>query len=319
MRNDFVNAIFKSGTARGLLAVSLLLFGSVAAQNTTPSGGNSVVLSESITTVVFIGGALLLVVAFFMFMIVMNMYAGIREMSFEKHPELKARIEKEAKRTFMDKFNASVDIEDEKEVLLDHNYDGIRELDNNLPPWWKYGFYVSIVWGAIYLYAYHWSHIWPNSDEEFKLEMESATAQINAYLEKSAVKIDENSVTLITDAGQLENGKSNYTSVCATCHGNAGEGGIGPNLTDEYWLHGGSIKDIFKTIKYGVTDKGMPTWEAQYSPKEIAELASFIYTLKGTNPPNGKEKQGALFVEVSDSTVVQQSDSTLTDTTKTKK
>jgi cytochrome c oxidase cbb3-type subunit III len=97
--------------------------------------------------------------------------------------------------------------------------------------------------------------------------------------------------------GQYEEGKSIYKTACAVCHGNAGEGLVGPNMTDDYWIHGGSIKDIFKVIKYGVIDKGMKPWKDDYSPNQIAQLSSYIKSMRGTNPPNPKEPQGELYKE----------------------
>ena len=198
--------------------------------------------------------------------------------------------------SLLDKFNASVSIEDERDILLDHNYDGIKELDNSLPPWWKYGFYFTIVWGIAYLIYFHLGS-GPSSEKEYNNEVELAQIQIEEYMKKSANAVDENNVTLASDAGSLDAGKVAYIDNCAACHGRLGEGGVGPNLTDEYWLHGGSINDIFKTIKYGVPAKGMKSWKAELSPSQIRNVSSYIKTLFGTNPPNAKEKQGELYID----------------------
>lgn len=198
--------------------------------------------------------------------------------------------------SLLDKFNASVAVENEKDILLDHNYDGIKELDNSLPPWWKYGFYFTIVWGIVYLIYYHLGS-GPSSEKEYNDEVALAQLQIEEYMKKSANAVDENSVTLASDATNLDAGKTIYMDNCAACHGRLGEGGVGPNLTDDYWLHGGSIKDVFKTIKYGVPAKGMKAWQAELSPSQIRQVASYIKSLYGTNPPNAKEKQGELYKE----------------------
>jgi cytochrome c oxidase cbb3-type subunit 3 len=108
--------------------------------------------------------------------------------------------------------------------------------------------------------------------------------------------VDEKTVTL-ADATGIAEGDKLFHSNCYACHGAKGEGGVGPNLTDNYWLHGGTINDVFKTIKYGWPDKGMQAWEKMYSPIQIKNLASYIKTLAGTNPPNPKAPQGDLFVE----------------------
>lgn len=188
-----------------------------------------------------------------------------------------------------------VPIEHEKDVLLDHNYDGIMELDNNLPPWWKLMFYASIVFGFAYLGHYHLLKTGLSSAEEYEQEMEIAEAAVAEYLKQSAANVDETSVKMVDDPGRLAKGGEIFKMSCAACHGQKGEGGVGPNFTDKYWLHGGSIKDIFKTIKYGVPEKGMISWKAQLSPVQIQDVASFIITLQGTNPPNAKEPQGDLF------------------------
>jgi cytochrome c oxidase cbb3-type subunit III len=204
--------------------------------------------------------------------------------------------------SFMDKFNASVAIENERDILLDHNYDGIKELDNSLPPWWKYGFYFTIVWSFAYIIYYHFGS-GPSQLKEYENEVLLAQTQIEEYMKKSANAVDENNVTLASDAGSLDAGKSAYLDNCAACHGRAGEGGVGPNLTDDYWLHGGSINDIFKSIKYGIPAKGMKAWQTELSPSQIRQVSSFIKTLYGTNPPNAKEKQGDLYKEVSESSI----------------
>ncbi|MBN9299522.1 MAG: c-type cytochrome [Filimonas sp.] len=184
---------------------------------------------------------------------------------------------------------------EEKDLLLDHDYDGIRELDNKLPPWWLYGFYVCIIFAVVYLWRYEVAHSAPSSQEEFKMAMEEAEKQKEAYLAKAANNIDENSVKQMTDTDDLEAGKKVFTTTCAVCHKADGGGMVGPNLTDDYWLHGGSIKDVFKTIKYGVPDKGMQSWKDNFSPKQIAQLASYVKSLHGTNPPGAKEPQGELY------------------------
>ncbi len=196
-----------------------------------------------------------------------------------------------------DKMNSFKPIEQESNIVLDHNYDGIRELDNRLPPWWLYGFYVTIIIGAIYLWRYHVSETAPLSKQEFEIAMKKADEEKAAYLAKAANNIDENTVTLLKEPAALDAGKTAFVQMCAACHGKAGEGGVGPNLTDEYWIHGGSVKDIFKTIKYGWPEKGMKAWQEDFSPVQIAQISSYIKSLQGSNPPNGKEKQGDLYKE----------------------
>ena len=198
----------------------------------------------------------------------------------------------------MDKklFTKAVPVEKEADVLLDHDYDGIHELDNALPPWWKYGFYITIVVAFVYIGYYHVFGSGKSPFQEYTTEMESARIAKEAYDAQNKDKIDENNVPM-ADAAGLAAAKQIFTDKCWPCHGKLGEGGAGPNLTDDYWLHKGSLNDIFKSIKNGYPDKGMQSWATNYSPKEISFLASYVKSLHGTNPPNAKAPQGDLFTE----------------------
>lgn len=190
----------------------------------------------------------------------------------------------------------SVPLENESEVETDHDYDGIRELDNSLPPWWVYMFYVTIVFSIVYLIYFTYAG-GPTQKMEYDNAMAEAQLQKTEMLKKNAANIDENSVLALTESADLAKGKSSYTTKCAACHGQNGEGGVGPNMTDDYWIHGGGIKNVFKTIKYGVQEKGMISWQNQMNPTEMQQVASYILTLKGTNPANGKAPQGNLYTE----------------------
>jgi cytochrome c oxidase cbb3-type subunit III len=226
--------------------------------------------------------------------IYIQLLLGAVRNKLEKEPGAKPVIKRS---WFWDKFNAAIPIEKEKDVLLDHNYDGIQELDNSLPPWWKYGFYLTIIVACIYIYRYHISNTGPSQHDEYVTEMEQGEADKAAYLTQAGNNVDENTVVLLTDAGELAAGKELFIKTCAACHLADGGGVVGPNLTDEYWLHGGSIKDIFKTIKYGWQEKGMKSWKDDYSPKQIQQLASFVKSLKGTKPATPKAPQGELYIE----------------------
>ena len=194
------------------------------------------------------------------------------------------------------KFNSAVPKSKEQDIMLDHSYDGIRELDNDLPPWWKYGFYFTIVFAVIYLFIYHGGgEQHAVSVREYMAETQEAEERKLAYLAKMESLIDENSVVALSESMDIEVGKDIYMNNCRACHGGAGEGGVGPNLTDAYWLHGGGVQNIFKTIKYGVQEKGMLSWKEKLTPKQMQQVSSFILTLEGTNPPNGKEPQGELY------------------------
>jgi cytochrome c oxidase cbb3-type subunit 3 len=194
--------------------------------------------------------------------------------------------------------NDSVPMEKEAEILTDHEYDGIRELDNNLPPWWKYGFYFTIVFSVYYLIDYHVLHTSPLSGQEYQQQIAEADAMKKERLKVAGANVDENTVTMLADAGMIAAGKGIYDGNCASCHGVAGEGLVGPNLTDEFWLHGGGIQNIFKTIKYGVPAKGMIAWQSQLNPEAMQKVSSYIMTLQGTKPANAKAPQGEVWTEV---------------------
>ena len=196
-----------------------------------------------------------------------------------------------------EKVNSMRPVQEEANIDLGHDYDGIRELDNRLPPWWLYGFYCCIIFAVIYLYRFHVAHSAPLSKEEYAISMNEAAAAKEEYLKKSANKVDESNVVYLKDAASLDAGKKIFTTICMACHLTDGGGSVGPNLTDKYWLHGGSIKDIFKTIKYGWPEKGMKSWKDDYSPVQIAQLASYVKSLQGTTPAKAKEPQGVLYEE----------------------
>lgn len=175
---------------------------------------------------------------------------------------------------------------------LDHNYDGIIELDNALPPWWVYLFYGTILFAigySVYFFAYDGF----SQEKELAREVETAQAQIAKFQEANGPSMDENSVILLTDATAIADGKAIYEKNCVPCHLINGGGSVGPNFTDEYWIHGNTINNLFKTIKFGVPEKGMIPWESQLKPEQIQHVASFILTeFGGKNVEGGKEPQG---------------------------
>ena len=189
--------------------------------------------------------------------------------------------------------------EREGTITLHHNYDGIRELDNHLPPWWVNLFVLTVIWAVGYMWYYHWGGNGPNQTEEYNQEVATAKKEIAVALAGKANAVDESSVTALAEAGALGEGELIFRSACVACHGPMAEGTVGPNLTDPYWLHGGGIKNVFKTIKYGVPDKGMIAWASQLKPVDMQKVASYILTLQGTNPPNPKAPQGVLWKEES--------------------
>lgn len=192
----------------------------------------------------------------------------------------------------------SVDAKSEADINLGHDYDGIGELDNPTPPWWQWGFVLSVIFAIVYMYTHHISKTAPNQIQELAIANLKAEELQKQYLANSANKIDENNVTLLTEASDIAEGKTIFVAACAACHRSDGGGLVGPNLTDDYWLHGGDVKDVFRTIKYGVPEKGMKSWKDDYPPKKIAQLAAYIHSLKGSNPPSPKEPEGTLYEEL---------------------
>lgn len=186
-------------------------------------------------------------------------------------------------------------IEQEQDILMHHEYDGIRELDNVLPPWWLWLFYGSIAWSVVYLASVHMFELMPKQQQEYETAMAQARTDVDAYLAAQKNAVDERTAERLTDAGTLAAGAGIFKQNCATCHGQLGEGVAGPNLTDAYWLHGGGIKDLFTTIKYGVNGKAMKAWQTDLKPLEIQSVANFILSLQGTNPPNPKAPEGEIW------------------------
>lgn len=201
------------------------------------------------------------------------------------------------KETYL-KLLGSKPIEEEGELILDHNYDGIKELDNNLPPWWLYGFYATIVFGVIYMVRYHVL----NADDQFaEYEIEYAEAQraIEEYKKTAKNLVDFNTVEVLTDASDLSAGEKIFAANCVACHKAHGGGGIGPNLADEYWILGGGIKNIFKTVSEGGRDgKGMVSWKKEgLSPLEMAQVSSYVLQFQGTTPAEPKAAEGDIWVD----------------------
>lgn len=203
------------------------------------------------------------------------------------------------------KLLGSKPITEEGEIILDHNYDGIKELDNDLPPWWLYGFYISIAFAAIYLLRYH-VFSGPSQIDELETELAEARISIEAYKKTAKDLVDVNTVTQLTEAADLAAGKKIFETNCVACHMADGGGGIGPNLTDKHWILGGDIKSIFKTVSEGGrSGKGMIAWKAQLKPLEMAQVSSYLLTFQGTTPANPKAAEGDLMADEVTETVVE--------------
>jgi cytochrome c oxidase cbb3-type subunit III len=181
---------------------------------------------------------------------------------------------------------------EEKDLMMDHNYDGIVELDNHMPPWLANIFYITIAFGVIYFTYFSVLGLGKTQLEEYEEELRIAAVQAEQRASLALSSIDENTVLFDTSVPALASGKSIYEANCVACHATDGGGGVGPNLTDQYWIHGGSINDVFKVVKYGVVAKGMIPWQDQLSPEEMQNVSSYILTLVGTTPVNPKAPEG---------------------------
>lgn len=278
-----------------VLCISLLFSNSIQAQETTSfilKNEQNILFFFIILTLVFI----LAIVAYMSYLLISTTKSYYRQMLIDKGIIQDVAPEHWTE-NIAQSLNQAVPIEEEYTIDLGHEYDGIRELDNRLPPWWLYMFYASIVWAVAYLFYYHVFEAAPLQIGEYKAEMALAEKNKAIFLEKFGAAVDENSVVLLEAAPDLKKGQQIYETNCVACHGSLGEGGVGPNLTDEYWVHGGGIKNIFKVIKYGVPEKGMIAWQAQLKPDEMQKVASYIMSLEGSNPPNAKAPQGDLYAE----------------------
>src|SRR5690606_7791339 len=249
----------------------------------------------------YVVGALMVVVVILILMVARQVFKVLRVLTEQlaREKAAKAGVPYVAPKSILakwwDKVNASVPVEKERDIELDHEYDGIRELDNHLPPWWKALFYGNIAWSIVYLLVFHVYDLLPLSEEEYQNEVARAEEQRRVFeVTQPAAVVDLDALDFNNDPALIENGKKVFTNNnCGSCHRPDGGGNaIGPNLTDEYWLHGGSAKEIFTTIRDGVLDKGMPAWGRSIKPTDMRDVTYFIMSLQGTNPPDAKAPQG---------------------------
>ncbi len=279
-----------------LIGLHTISYGQAATNAPTASIWNDPLLTFYVAIgFVFVVAMLVLLVAVYMLQVIKIM---TRQAAQQKAKQLGIVYTEEPSwwSTVWIKSNDFVPLEKEADIMLDHNYDGIRELDNHLPPWWKWLFYLSIVFSVVYMIFYHVTDTLPSTIQEYENEVAVAQEQARKLKASNPVAaIDETNVTVVTDALAIADGKQTFLNNCASCHRKDGGGDIGPNLTDEYWIHGGSIKDIFKVVRHGVQNTNMIAWEGFVSPEKMQNVSSYILTLKGTNPENPKKPQGEIY------------------------
>ncbi len=180
----------------------------------------------------------------------------------------------------------------DNDKLLEHAYDGIQEYDNPLPTWWKWIFYATILVVPIYMWDPLGIGVGPGKVKAYEQQMAAFNA---AHPKTAGTYTDEQLVAFAKDPAKVEAGKVVFTSYCAACHRPDGGGLIGPNLTDDFWIHGGRPTDIYKTVNEGVLAKGMPNWGKVLKPDQIEGAVAYVQTLHGTNPANPKAPDGVKY------------------------
>lgn len=292
-----VDVFTKEHTKKISIALLLMSFGFVAnAQDIAASASakvgqtNTGVISEGLITI-FLGAVILVELMIIGYLLIqIRFLTGIEDF-------VEAQKKNKKEQSLWDKFNQFKPIEEESSIDIGHNYDGIRELDNATPPWFTIGFALSILFAIVYIYRFEIAKTAPNQLQEFETEMQKAKEAQAAYEKLVPQKVvDVNNLTLL-DAAGIAKGKEIFVKNCATCHANDGGGGAGPNLVDDYWIHGGSLKDIFVSVSDGYSTKGMPAWKSILKPAQVEELTSYIKSLKGSKPAAPKDAQGDLFTE----------------------
>lgn len=289
-----MNAFHKKILKTLILGVALLTGSTALAQSAQMTDQD--LLTLVVAGAVLVVAILVLIVAIMLVMVLKTILKkeGVLASADAKQPP-------EAKPSLWERLNArltrAVPLEKEEAVMLDHDYDGIKELDNHLPPWWKWLFYATIIISVIYMIVYHVVDYLPLMEEEYALEMKEAEAKRASLEASGAVEtIDVNNPVMSDDPAVIASGQSIFNTNCASCHALDGGGGIGPNLTDNYWLHGGSFKDIFTVVNNGVDGTSMIAWKNVFSPVQVRDVASYVATLVGTTPASPKDQEGELYV-----------------------
>lgn len=277
----------------------ILLSNPVLAQDESISSGLQSMDSTQVAMLIII--CVILGIIILLLILMLYLMSFISAIFRKENPEL--ADEPSWWESFKERF-VTGDVEEElsqDKLMTGHSYDGIQELDNFMPPWLQWVFTGTIIIAFVYFGYYTVLGIGKTGIEEYEEELRIAAIEAEERGSNALASIDETNVEIDNSDIGLSAGKTIYDSNCVACHAADGGGGVGPNLTDQYWLHGGGIKDIFGVIKYGVIEKGMVPWEDQLSPQEIQGVASYILTLQGTTPAVPKDPQGELYEESGES------------------
>jgi cytochrome c oxidase cbb3-type subunit III len=288
-----------AGKILSLIIVALLFSAlpALAQEATLPQVSEPTTMSEEEVTrwILFLVIGVEIVIIF-TFTKLIRFFAGV-DMQQSSSVERKAWFSIDLEKIW-NKMNKFKPIEEEASIDTGHSYDGIRELNNVTPPWFIAGFVISILFAIGYMWRYHVAESAPLQIEEYNISVADAKIRLDEYLKTQANNVDENTVVML-DNGGIAAGQALFAANCVACHGDKGQGAaVGPNLSDNYWLHKGGISDVFKSIKYGWQEKGMKSWKEDFSSLQIAQLSSYIMSLKGSNPAGAKEPQGELYEDV---------------------
>lgn len=177
-------------------------------------------------------------------------------------------------------------------LLLDHEYDGIQEFDNPMPRWWLWIFYATIVYSVLYWFNVPGIGIGQGRLADYEATMAAAGARSEALAALRTGPTDASLLAMTEDQAALELGATTYLQMCASCHAPDGGGLIGPNLVDDYWIHGNSPLQIHLVIEEGVLPKGMPAWGAMLRPEQVDAVTAYVMTLRGTTPANPRAPEG---------------------------
>lgn len=276
-------------------AAFLILVG--ATEYLIDSGDSFAFIEYPVLQLVLLAGLLFFIALDLILAAINNvMFRSLSEEAQQRYlEEREARLAPYRLKNIYRKMMGTRPLSEERDIELDHNYDGIKELDNTLPPWWLYSFYVSIVFAVGYMVYYHVLD-GDNQVMEYEREMAAAQVAIEEYKKNAPDLVSAENVVALTETADIEKGASLYQANCMACHAADGGGGIGPNLTDDHWILGGGIKNVFHTVSEGGrAGKGMIAWKSTLKPTEIQQVASYILTLNGSQPANPKEPEGDIW------------------------